>query len=102
MEGSCTCKTEPTCGIRFFLGLGPETKALDFTIEPGTAVSIILLAHQHLAWKLPTELSTTQGPFLREVFWMDLAPLLRLGQPGFNVEEVFNAKPAYRRMLDGT
>ena len=43
-------------------------------------VSIILLAHQHLAWKLPTELSTAQGPFLREVFWMDLAPLLRLGQ----------------------
>ncbi|CAJ1346223.1 unnamed protein product [Effrenium voratum] len=64
-------------------------KFLDLQAEGGVGgkVSIILLAHQHLAWKLPTELSTAQGPFLREVFWMDLAPLLRLGyHPRFGDE----------------
>ncbi|CAJ1376382.1 unnamed protein product [Effrenium voratum] len=62
---------------------------LDLQAEGGVGgkVSIILLAHQHLAWKLPTELSTAKGPFLREVFWMDLAPLLRLGyHPRFGDE----------------
>eukprot|EP00971_Amphidinium_carterae_P183023 3631885-Amphidinium_carterae.1 len=29
-------------------------------------VSIVLLAQQHLAWKLPTELATSSGVFLRE------------------------------------
>eukprot|EP00434_Breviolum_minutum_P017974 symbB.v1.2.015849.t1/scaffold1163.1/size134625/9 len=45
----------------------------------GGKVSVILLAHQHLAWKLPVELETSRGIFLREVFWMDLVPLLTYG-----------------------
>ncbi|CAE7720887.1 unnamed protein product [Symbiodinium microadriaticum] len=45
----------------------------------GGTVSIILLAHQHLAWKLPITLQTRSGTFLREVFWMDLVPFLTYG-----------------------
>eukprot|EP00435_Cladocopium_sp_Y103_P037656 s3369_g10.t1 len=45
----------------------------------GGKVSVILLANQHLAWKLPVELETSCGKFLREVFWMDLVPFLACG-----------------------
>ncbi|CAE7260448.1 mhkC [Symbiodinium sp. CCMP2456] len=45
----------------------------------GGTVSVILLAHQHLAWKLPITLQTRSGTFLREVFWIDLVPFLTYG-----------------------
>ncbi|CAK9060768.1 Alpha-protein kinase 1 (AK1) [Durusdinium trenchii] len=45
----------------------------------GGKVSLVLLAHQHLAWKLPVQLETCRGTFLREVFWLDLIPFLTYG-----------------------
>eukprot|EP00930_Biecheleria_cincta_P061189 TRINITY_DN46749_c0_g1_i1.p1 TRINITY_DN46749_c0_g1~~TRINITY_DN46749_c0_g1_i1.p1 ORF type:complete len:830 (-),score=135.73 TRINITY_DN46749_c0_g1_i1:102-2591(-) len=42
-------------------------------------ISVIFLAMQHLAWKLPTEMDTAHGIFIREVFWMELDMFFRHG-----------------------
>lgn len=38
-------------------------------------VTVVLLAMNLIAWKLPSEVQTSKGCFLREVFWLDLDPL---------------------------
>jgi len=59
-------------------------------------VSVIFMAMQHLAWKLPAEIITAHGTFLREVFWFDIEPLFRHGyQPRFGDSRDATRDPAY-------
>ncbi|CAE7246662.1 unnamed protein product [Symbiodinium necroappetens] len=85
LVGTCASHTQvKSHWFQFRLGYGLIWGASSRYLDPsadgvGGTVSIILLAHQHLAWKLPITLQTRSGAFLREVFWMDLVPFLTYG-----------------------
>jgi len=45
----------------------------------GGKIYVVLMAHQHLAWKLPSEIITARGNFIREVFCLDLEAFRQAG-----------------------
>eukprot|EP00927_Polykrikos_kofoidii_P008398 TRINITY_DN13485_c0_g1_i2.p1 TRINITY_DN13485_c0_g1~~TRINITY_DN13485_c0_g1_i2.p1 ORF type:complete len:885 (-),score=86.37 TRINITY_DN13485_c0_g1_i2:276-2840(-) len=59
-------------------------------------VGVIFMAMQHLAWKLPCEIVTSHGVFMREVFWFELEPFVRHGyQPRFGDTRDASRDPTY-------
>lgn len=71
-------------------------KYLDASI--GT-ISVIFLAMQHLAWKLPPDIETVQGHFLREVFWLELNDFLQHGySPRYGDERDILRKATYHKL----
>eukprot|EP00929_Paragymnodinium_shiwhaense_P084298 TRINITY_DN45059_c0_g1_i2.p1 TRINITY_DN45059_c0_g1~~TRINITY_DN45059_c0_g1_i2.p1 ORF type:complete len:904 (+),score=44.73 TRINITY_DN45059_c0_g1_i2:348-2714(+) len=61
-------------------------------------VSVIFMARQHLAWKLPMEIATTHGDFIREVFFLDLRPFCEAGyQPRHGDRRDNSRDPTYHK-----